>query len=49
MNIPTPEEQRKRIEELLASTSYFPKQDLPKDQYGMPVVAPEPDDPDDAF
>jgi len=35
------------IAELLACTRYFPEQDFPKDKYGMPIVAPEPDDPDD--
>jgi hypothetical protein len=38
---------RERIAGLLASTRYWPKPESKKDKYGMPVVAPDPDDPDD--
>ena len=38
---------RERMEGLLASTRYFPKADAKTDEHGMPIVAPEPADPDD--
>jgi hypothetical protein len=47
MNIPSAKEMRERVAELLAQTRYEPKPEPKTDRYGMPVVAPEPDDPDD--
>jgi hypothetical protein len=38
---------RETMEGLLASTRYSPKADAKTDKHGMPIVAPEPDDPDD--
>ena len=38
---------RERMAGLLASTRYFPKADAKTDEHGMPIVAPEPADPDD--
>ncbi len=35
--------------ELLATTFYYPKPDFELDEYGFPIVEPEPDDPDDDF
>ncbi len=43
------EEASKRIAELLETTHYFPEPDLERDEYGMAIVEPEPDDPDDDF
>ncbi len=45
--ISSSEETRKRMTEWLETTHYYPKPDLELDEHGMPVVAPEPDDPDD--
>lgn len=47
IKIPTAAEQRELMTELFETTRYFPEQDIPKDEYGIPIVAPEPDDPDD--
>ncbi len=47
MKIPTIAEMREGMTELLETTRYFPEPDIPKDKHGMPIVAPEPDDPDD--
>jgi len=47
VEVPSIAEMHDSIAELLACTRYFPEQDFPKDKYGMPIVAPEPDDPDD--
>jgi len=38
---------RERIAGLLATTRYWPKAGAKPDKHGMPIVAPEPDDPDD--
>jgi hypothetical protein len=38
---------RERIAGLLATTRYEPRPESKTDKHGMPVVAPEPDDPDD--
>jgi len=38
---------RERMAGLLASTRYFPKEDAKTDEHGMPIIAPEPADPDD--
>ena len=38
---------REWIAGLLATTRYSPKAGAKKDKRGMPVVEPEPDDPDD--
>ncbi len=38
---------REWIAELLLSTRYFPKETARRDSHGMPIVEPEPDDPDD--
>jgi hypothetical protein len=38
---------RETMEGLLASTRYSPKADAKTDKDGMPIIAPEPDDPDD--
>ncbi len=38
---------RERIAELLATTRYWPRPESKKDKHGMPIIAPEPDDPDD--
>ncbi len=37
---------REWIAGLLATTRYFPKAHA-RDKHGMPIIAPEPDDPDD--
>lgn len=47
MKIPTVSKMREQIGELLASTRYTPKKDAKTDRHGMPILAPEPDDPDD--
>lgn len=46
MNIPPMSERMKRMDELIATTRYDGPP-TPKDEHGMPIVAPEPDDPDD--
>lgn len=46
MNILTTAEMDEQISELLQSTSYD-GEEVPKDEHGMPIVAPEPEDPDD--
>jgi amino acid permease len=38
---------RERIAGLLATTRYFPRANAKTDKHGMPIIAPEPDDPDD--
>ncbi len=38
---------RERIAGLLATTRYSPKADAKTDKHGMPIIAREPDDPDD--
>ncbi len=38
---------RERMAGLLATTRYSPKAGARRDKHGMPIVAPEPDDPDD--
>jgi len=38
---------QERIAGLLATTRYSPKADAKKDKHGMPIIAPEPADPDD--
>ncbi len=38
---------RERIAGLLATTRYSPKAGAKTDRHGMPVVAPETDDPED--
>lgn len=48
VEISTAEEQRKSMQDLLETTRYFPKPDIKLDKHGMPIVAPEPDDPDEA-
>ena len=47
MKILSSDKVRETMEGLLASTRYFPKEDAKKDKHGMPIIAPEPDDPDD--
>lgn len=47
MNIPPADEARERVADLLEATRYAPKEDPPKDRHGMPLVAREPNDPDD--
>jgi hypothetical protein len=47
MNIISPKQAREEIAKLLAETRYAPGKKIPKDKHGMPIVAPEPDDPDD--
>ena len=42
MKIPSVDEMRDSIAELLATTRYFPEPDVPKDEYGMPILEPEP-------
>lgn len=37
---------REVIAELLQTTRYYPD-DIPTDEFGMPILEPEPDDPDD--
>jgi hypothetical protein len=43
------EEASKQIAELLETTHYYPKPAFELDEYGFPIVEPEPDDPDDDF
>jgi hypothetical protein len=38
---------RETMARLLESTRYSPKADAKTDKHGMPIIAPEPDDPDD--
>lgn len=45
--IPTVAEQYRAMSELLETNRYFPESEVPIDEYGMPIVAPEPGDPDD--
>lgn len=45
--IPTAEESRKLVGEVVETTTYHPQKEPKKDRDGMPVVKPEPDDPDD--
>ena len=47
MKILSPDNVRETMEGLLESTRYFPPAFGTADKHGMPVVAPEPDDPDD--
>ncbi len=47
MRILAADKMRERMEGLLASTRYWPKEDAKTDKHGMPIVAPEPNDPDD--
>lgn len=46
MEISAPQEMRERMARLLETTRYDGKE-VSKDKYGMPIVEPEPDDPDD--
>jgi hypothetical protein len=43
----SPDKVRETMAGLLATTSYEPRPESKKDKYGMPIVAPEPADPDD--
>ena len=47
LRILSPDKMRETMEGLLASTRYFPRPESEKDKHGMPIVAPEPADPDD--
>lgn len=40
-------EMRKQVADLLATTRYTPETEIPLDEHGLPIIAPEPDDPDD--
>jgi len=45
--ISSPEETRERMGKWLDTTRYEPKPAIKKDKHGMPIIAPEPEDPDD--
>jgi hypothetical protein len=45
--LPTAEEEAAAITRLLETVHYYPPNTTPLDEYGLPYVAPEPDDPDD--
>ncbi len=47
MNIPSPKRAREKIAKLISQTRYSPEKKIQKDKHGMPVVAPDPADPDD--
>lgn len=47
MKIPTVSETREQMQELLETTRYHPDKPAKLDKFGMPKVAPEPNDPDD--
>lgn len=47
MEIPSVKERKKIMDEMIETTSYHPKKEPERDKDGMPIVAPEPDDPDD--
>ncbi len=47
MTISSAEEMRERMQELFETTRYWPDKPAKLDRFGMPKVAPEPDDPDD--
>jgi hypothetical protein len=49
MDIPSVDETRERVGKLLKQTQYAPKIGTKTDKHGMPIVAPEPDDPDDDY
>jgi hypothetical protein len=45
--IQTEEERRANIDKLLSTTRYAPPDSFEVDEYGMPILEPEPEDPDD--
>jgi hypothetical protein len=48
VNILSPQRARELMTELFATTRYATGDSpIPKDKHGMPIIAPEPDDPDD--
>lgn len=48
VEIQSAKEGRKVMDEMFATIRYHPKTDIKLDKHGMPIVAPEPHDPDEA-
>ena len=46
-NVITEATARERMAVLLATTRYWPRPESKTDRHGMPIVAPDPADPDD--
>ncbi len=47
MKILTASEVRKQMKEFLATTRYVGEEKVKRDRHGMPIVPPDPEDPDD--
>ncbi len=47
LKILSSDKMRETMAELLESTRYSPRPESKKDKHGMPIIAPEPADPDD--